>query len=107
MNAAAQNLRGGVVRSGELRRMGRGKSALFLARFYRNPSSASTSKVDGFRKKAREERVFLLYPSYEAAHHRETAISSGNWSTTSWPSRVTMKVWPRKIPKLPSGVIGL
>jgi len=36
-----------------------------------------------------------------------TAISSGNLSTTSWPLSVTMKVWPRKIPNIPSAVIGL
>src|SRR5262249_41624746 len=36
-----------------------------------------------------------------------TAISSGNLSTTSCPSLVTMKVWPRKMPNSPSAVIGL
>src|SRR5262249_45412642 len=36
-----------------------------------------------------------------------TAISSGNASTHSWPVPVTMKVWPRKMPNMPSAVIGL
>src|SRR5262245_40105192 len=36
-----------------------------------------------------------------------TAISSGNASTHSWPVSVTTKVWPRKMPNMPSGVIGL
>ena len=36
-----------------------------------------------------------------------TAISSGKSSQTSCPVSVTMKVWPRKMPNSPSGVIGL
>jgi hypothetical protein len=39
--------------------------------------------------------------------HGATAISSGKLSTHSWPSLVTMKVCPRKMPNIPSAVIGL
>src|SRR5262249_18910533 len=36
-----------------------------------------------------------------------TAIASGKLSTHSWPASVTMKVCPRKMPNIPSAVIGL
>src|SRR5262249_53397218 len=41
------------------------------------------------------------------SQHSATAISSGKLSTHSWPASVTMKVCPRKMPNIPSAVIGL
>src|SRR5262249_50496013 len=41
------------------------------------------------------------------SQHCATAISSGKLSTHSWPVSVTMKVCPRKMPNIPSAVIGL
>src|SRR6516165_3225109 len=53
------------------------------------------------------DRLRFGFGEHVRSQHSATAISSGKLSTHSWAVSVTMKVCPRKMPNIPSAVIGL
>src|SRR6266436_3258951 len=64
----------------------------------KRPQRGGGNAMDGLR---------LGFGQHVRPQQSATAISSGKLSTHSWPAPVTMKVCPRKMPNIPSAVIGL